>query len=165
MKKTHIILFIFIAFSLGASAQQYNQAIGIRGGYSSGFEYRVYTDDINSYKLLLSTRGRGLQLTGLKEFHQYGFFGFTEQLDFFFGLGLHAGYERWDVYHYSRDIRWREPRTALIAGLDGLCGVEYTFYEFPVSLGFEVKPFFDVWGQQAFNVRLFDFAFTLKYLF
>lgn len=163
--KQFLILTLFVISSSFSWAQGYNQSIGIRGGLSSGFEYRFYTDDINSYKILLSTRDRGLQLHALKEFHKYDLFDFSEQIVFYYGAGIHAGYESWDKVHYENNARWYSTKTAMLAGIDGLAGLEYVFYEIPLSLGLEVKPYFDVFGRDMFNLQLFDFAFTIKYLF
>jgi hypothetical protein len=165
MKKFSIISFILVLFCLSSNAQQFSKAIGIRGGISSGFEYRFYTDDINSYKLLLGQRDRGVQVTIMKEFHNYEVFDFSEQLVFIYGVGIHAGFERWHQKHNSANQIWYNSRTSYLAGLDGLAAIEYTFNEFPISVGFEVKPYFDVLGRKTLNVELFDFAFTLKYLF
>lgn len=163
MKRVIVFSLILILFGLNSNGQQFSKAIGIRGGLSSGFEYRFYTDDINSYKILLGQRDKGVQLTILKEFHKYEIFDFSEQLVFIYGLGIHAGFEHWNEDHYLG--RQYEPNTSLIAGLDGLAVVEYTFNKLPISAGFEVKPFFDVWGRRTLNIELFDFAFTIKYLF
>ena len=163
--KRFLLLIIFLIPGFFLCAQDFNQAIGIRGGLSSGFEYRFFSDDANSYKLLLSTRDRGLQLHALKEFHQYYLFDFSDQLVFFSGAGLHVGFESWDIIRYQHNTSWYETRNALLAGIDGLAGLEYIFYEAPISLGIEVKPYFDVFGRETFNIQLFDFAFTLKYLF
>jgi hypothetical protein len=163
--KRFLVLIIILLPALFSKAQGYNHAIGLRGGLSSGFEYRFYTDDENSYKLLLSTRDRGLQLHALREFHRFDLFDFTEQLVFFFGAGLHAGYQSWDVAHWNYNTLWYTTRTSLIAGLDGLAGLEYVFYEIPLSLGIEAKPYFDVFGRKTVKIQPFDFAFTVKYLF
>ncbi len=90
--KRFLILVLVLFAALISKAQGYQHAIGLRGGLSSGFEYRFYSDDENSYKLLLSARDRGLQLHALKEFHQYDLFDFSENLVFFYGFGIHAGY-------------------------------------------------------------------------
>ena len=163
--KKFLSLVILILIGFYAKSQGFSNAIGLRGGLSSGFEYRFYTDDTNSYKFLLSTRNSGIQFHGLKEFHRYELFDFTDQLVFFYGGGLHVGFESWDVVRYRDNIRWVDSRTSLIAGLDGLVGVEYIFYEAPVSVGLEAKPYFDVFGKNTFRVQPFDFAFTIKYLF
>lgn len=164
MKKIILLIILFLP-GLLAEAQGFRNAIGIRGGLSSGFEYRFYTDDSNSYKFLLSTRNHGVQLNALREFHRYDLFDFSHQLVLFYGAGLHAGFESWDELHFNNNNRWYDSRTAFIAGLDGLVGVEYVFYEVPVSVGLEVKPFFDVFGKNTFRVQPFDFGFTVKYLF
>lgn len=164
--KRFLILAIILLPAIVSNAQGYRQALGLRGGLSSGFEYRYYTYDESSYKLLLSTRDRGLQIHAMKEFHRYDLFDFSEQLVFFFGAGIHAGYQSWDVIHY-RDCktRWYSTRTAFIAGADGLAGLEYILYEIPVSLGIEVKPYLDLFGRDFAKLQPFDFAFTVKYLF
>ena len=164
MKRLLFLLFIFFTVNT-VFAQEFRQAVGIRAGWTAGFEYRVFTDDYNSFKFLLSSRERGLQLHAMKEFHRYDLFDFTDQLTFVFGGGLHAGYERWDVHFYNYNTSYYRTRTSLIAGIDGLAALEYTFYTVPVSLGFEVKPYFDLWGREIFELNLFDFAFTAKYLF
>lgn len=164
MKKFILLTILFLP-ALISEAQGYKQAIGIRGGVSSGFEYRLYSNDANSYKFLLSTRNSGVQLHAFKEFHQFDLFDFSEQLVFFYGVGVHVGFENWDEVHYQDNTRWYDSRTALLAGVDGLAGVEYIFYEVPVSVGLEVKPFFDVFGKNTFRIQPFDFAFTVKYLF
>lgn len=161
-----LILLVLCIFSAQfIFAQTFKNGIGIRAGWTPGFEYRLYTDDANSYKFLLGTREQGVQLHAFKEFHQYDLFQSTDRLVFFYGLGMHVGYERWDVEHYHDNMHWYKTRTAFLAGLDGLVGLEYIFYEVPLALGLEVKPYFDVLGQHMFSLQPFDFAFTVKYLF
>lgn len=164
MKKYILVLLMFILIK-PAFSQNYNQAAGIRGGLSPGFEYRFFTGDSESYKFLLSWRNNGLQLHALKEFHQYDLFDFSEQLVLIYGAGIHAGFESWNELRYSGNNSWSTTRTAPVAGIDGLAGLEYVFYEVPVSLGIEVKPYFELFGNPMFDVQLFDFAFTIKYLF
>ena len=160
--KKFLILTIILLSAIVSNAQGYRQALGLRGGLSSGFEYRYYTYDESSYKLLLSTRDRGLQLHAMKEFHRYDLFDFSEQLVFLFGAGIHAGFQTWNVTYcwdcYSTNV-------AFITGIDGLAGLEYVFYEIPVSLGIEVKPYLDLFGREIAKIQPFDFALTIKYLF
>lgn len=165
MKRFIIALMLFLAFQ-SAHAQGFTQSVGIRAGIiSPGFEYRLFTDDLNSYKLLLSSRDQGLQLHAMKEFHRYDLFSFSPQLVFVFGGGAHVGYQRWDERHYRPNFNWTETLTAVIAGIDGLAALEYVFYEVPISVGVEVKPYLDLFGRESFDTQLFDFAFTAKYLF
>jgi len=165
MRQIVLLLFILSQFVLYTNAQQFSQAVGIRGGLTSGLEYRFYTSDLNSYKILLSTRDRGAQVSVFKEFHRYEITNFSEQLVFIFGVGLHTGFERWHKRHSNGPYTWYEPRMSFLTGLDGLVALEYIFAELPVAAGIEGKPYFDVWGREGFRIRLFDFAFTVKYLF
>lgn len=163
--KRFFLLALFAISSQIISAQGYKQAAGIRAGWSSGLEYRYYTDDSNSYKFLLSGRNRGLQAHALKEFHEYDLFSFSDQLVFVYGFGVHAGYERWNEWYAAPGRSWYNMRSSFVIGGDGLAGVEYIFDEYPILAGFEVKPYFDLFGKNPFRVNFFDFAFTAKYLF
>lgn len=163
-----VIIGLFLLVALAGFSQDANQAVGIRGGHSSGFEYRVFTDDLNSYKVLLSTREDGLQLTGLKEFHQLDVFDIGEELSFVYGLGAHAGFESWYEERYRTTMPnefWEEKKTGIVVGLDALAGLEYTIPTLPLVVGLEAKPYFNLFGENFFNLRPFDFAFTLKYVF
>ncbi len=163
--KRFLTLSMLIIASTVVSAQGFNKAVGIRGGLSSGFEYRFYTNDTESYKLLLSTRDQGIQLHAFKEFHKYDLFDFAYQIVFYYGFGIHSGYESWDVVRYRNYTRYYDSRASIIAGLDGLAGLEYVFDVAPVSVGLDVKPYFDLLGREPFDLQLFDFGFTVKYLF
>lgn len=165
MKRILFLAVLIFAIS-EASAQGFKQAAGIRAGWlNPGIEYRYYTSEMHSLKALLSVRNRGVELHALTEFYQYDLFPFSYQLVFFYGAGIHAGFESWDEMITEPTRIYFETKSAFVTGLDGLIGVEYVFYEAPVKVGLEAKPFFDVFGRQGFDVRLLDFAFTVKYLF
>lgn len=164
MKRLFLVS-VLIIFSSHSFSQDFKQAVGIRAGYTGGVEYRIYTNDENSYKFLLGSRERGVIAHAIKEFHRYGLFTFTDQLNFVFGAGIHAGYERWDQLYYRFNSSYFATKTAFIAGLDGLAGLEYMFLEIPLSVGIEAKPYFDLFGREMFDLQLFDFAFTVKYHF
>ncbi|HEY3372521.1 MAG TPA: hypothetical protein VGK10_16825 [Prolixibacteraceae bacterium] len=165
----HIIISgILLCFALKGFTQSAEKAVGIRGGLSSGFEYRVFSGDQSSYKVLLSTRRHGLQLTGLKEFHVPDVFDIGEELSFVYGVGAHVGYESWhkdNYYSYYPYTMYRERITGPIAGLDALAALEYTIPAIPLVAGIEVKPYFNLFGENFFQLQPFDFAFTLKYTF
>ncbi|RIH64997.1 hypothetical protein D1164_10420 [Mariniphaga sediminis] len=159
-----IIVFFFVAGSV--FAQGYKQSAGIRASWASpGLEYRYYTGEQHSFRGLLAIRNRGLQLHALSEFYQYDLFSFSYQLVFFYGAGVHAGFESWDEISEVNEQRRAETRSAFLAGVDGVVGVEYLFYEAPVKLGIEVKPYLDFFGKNGFDVYLPDFALTVRYLF
>lgn len=158
------LVLLLVLPSLLATAQDFNKAIGLRGGLTSGFEYRFYTNETQSFKILLGTNS-GVRLHGLMEFHRHNLFLFTDQLTLYYGAGIHGGYENWDKKHVHNNTQWYENRTAFVMGFDGLAGIEYTFMETPLSVGMESKPYFDIFGRNMFNMEFFDLAFTVKYLF
>lgn len=164
MKQFLMITVLVISVHI-AAAQGYQHAVGVRAGWSAGVEYRYYTDDSNSYRFLLSGRNRGFQAHALKEYHKYDLFSASSQLIFVYGFGVHAGTERWNEWHSLPGQSWFDARSSFIIGGDGLAGIEYIFNELPVIAGFEVKPFFDLFGKNPFRVNFFDFALTARYLF
>lgn len=168
MKQTYLLIFLLFA-TLSGFAEEPRKAIGIRGGISSGFEYRVFSGELVSYKALVSARHRGLQFTGLKEFHMPDAFEFSHDLSFVYGFGAHVGFESWYVDEYAFEngyqYRYEDRRTGPIVGLDGLAALEYTIPTIPLVAGFEVKPYFNLLGKNFFQLQPFDFAFTVKYTF
>ena len=99
MKQIYALLILFL-LAIPVFSQGPEKAIGIRGGLSSGFEYRVFSSEQSSYKVLLSTRKQGLQVTGMKEFHVPYTFDFNEEVSFIYGFGAHVGFETWNVVRY-----------------------------------------------------------------
>jgi len=168
MKQIYFILGLLL-LSFSGFSEEPVKAVGIRGGLSSGFEYRVYSGDLISYKALLSFRKQGLQLTGMKEFHVADAFDIgEEELSFVYGFGAHVGFESWREYFYYDTVpqtSYSERHTGPIAGLDGLAAIEYTVKEIPFVFGIEAKPYFNLFGKNFFQLQPFDFAFTVKYTF
>jgi hypothetical protein len=160
-----LLIFLLLSVSVGVSAKDKSHALGLRGGISSGFEYRYYLGEQNSIKFLVSSRDRGFQLHGLYEIHAKGLFDFSNRLTFIYGGGIHAGYESWHRAYYIGHTRYTEPVSRPLAGLDFLAALEYPFIIFPFSIGLEVKPYVDFWGKNFVKVQPFDFAFTFKFHF
>ncbi len=161
-----VLLSMFVFLLNMSSAQGYNQAAGIRvSWHSPGIEYRYYTGDSNAFKSLVSFRDRGITLHGFAEFFKYDLFPFSHQLLFYYGFGAHVGFESWDEEYYREDVLRYDTKSAVLAGLDGLAGLEFVFEKIPVSAGIEIKPYFDVFGRDGFDIKVFDLALTVKYLF
>lgn len=165
MKRCLLILLFVISYTT-LVAQGFNQSVGIRAAWvSPGIEYRYYDTDQHSYRAMLTIRNGGLQVHGLTEFHRYDLFPVSYQLVFFYGAGVHAGFESWDDVSFEGNQRLSTVRNAFLAGVNGVVGLEYLFYEAPIKVGLEAKPFIDVFGRYGFDVILPDIAFTVKYLF
>jgi len=168
MRRIYFLSILLITTHIGFS-QSPKKAVGIRGGISSGFEYRVFSGELTSYKVLLSTRHDGLQLSGLKEFHTPEVFAFDEDFTFVYGFGAHVGFESWYTSRDGDDLldyyAYRTKKSGPVAGLDGLAAIEYTIPQIPLVIGIEAKPYFNLFGKNFFQLQPFDFAFTVKYTF
>lgn len=118
--KRILFLVVFFLTVTGVNAQGFKQAAGIRAGWiNPGIEYRYYTSETHSLRALLSVRDRGVQLHALSEFYQYDLFPFSYQLVFFYGAGVHFGFQSWDEINYEGNLRFDETRRSIVAGLDG----------------------------------------------
>jgi hypothetical protein len=166
--KTRIIRLLIIILILTpaiSEAQNYTRNAGIRCGQTSGFTYRQYMDEGNAYEGLLSFKKNGLQLTLLKEFVQPYLTGHIDNIYLLWGYGAHMGTNRtnsWEIF--SKRFYDLSSITPLF-GIDGYAGLEYRISEFPLVVGADFKPFFDLAGARFFSISIWDFAVTLKYNF
>ena len=141
MKKL-IILFFFSALTY---AQEYEQAIGVRAGYSGGLSYRRFINAWYGGEIIAQYNRNGFQLTGLIESQQAPFK--ADRLYLYYGGGLYAG--NWDDY--------------FALGITAIGGIEYVILNLPLSVSADWKPMLNLF--KNFAVDPFDFAFTLRYTF
>jgi hypothetical protein len=162
MIKSFLFFTAAILLSFMLSGQEYNRAVGIRGGVTSGVEYRQFFSNSKAGKILLGYRNRGLLIHGIYEVHRSDLFSSANQLSFVYGAGLHAGYQRWDKKRVIGQIVYMDVATGVVGGIDGLLALEYSLSVLPLTLGIEVKPFMDFGGEQGIEAIPWDFAFTVK---
>jgi hypothetical protein len=157
-----------VTSALTLAAQDYEGAVGLRGGVSSGITYKIVLNDERAFEGIFSFRRRGIQLTGLVLNHQPFLFKVSDKIFAYHGMGVHVGYYgRGRCRHntnsrhecdYSRDF-------SPSIGIDGMLGVEYRILKIPLILAVDYKPYIDVFGQQFFYSNFYDFAFAAKYTF
>jgi hypothetical protein len=162
MIKRFLFFIPAVLLSCMLSGQGYNRAVGIRGGFTSGVEYRQFFNQNHAGKILLGYRNRGLLIHGIFEVHRSDLFPSTDQLSFVYGAGIHAGYQRWDKKRIQGQIVYMDVATGWVGGIDGLMALEYSPDVLPLTLGIEVKPFMDFGGQHGIEAIPWDFAFTVK---
>jgi len=165
MKYITLVILLF-CITRGLS-QDYHSAIGLRGGYSSGISYKRCLNDEIAYEGIFTIKNLGIQVTGLKEFHQPLLWKQSDKLYFVYGYGGHLGFFNRYYYHrfmspFNRPIR--SNISYFVTGLDALLGIEYRFIRFPFLAGVEYKPFFHLFGPNYFNMYLADVAITFKYI-
>jgi len=123
-------------------AQPYNNAVGVRAGYSSGIMFRHFAGRESFLEGLALYNMHGFQFTALYgyEFSPYA----KKRLYYYGGAGLHAG-------------NWQE-EFALGAAVS--VGSEFAFRKAPVVLGLEWKPMINFF--RVFDAGIPDLAVTLR---
>lgn len=158
MKKTALILGFAALLSLSAAAQQYDKAIGIRGGLFNGVTYKQAISSNTYLEGIASFRWNGFMVTGLYEITQ-PIDSNAPGLDWYYGFGAHVGF-----YDANEDGPWDEGDfDGPMIGADGILGMEYTFGEVPVNLSLDWKPAINLFGYDGFwsdNVAL-----SIRYTF
>jgi hypothetical protein len=165
MKK--LLLPVLLAISISLSAQYTGRMAGIRGGITSGLTYRQYLEDNFSYEGLLSFRKDGMQFTLLRQINEKTLFDISDNLYMVYGYGAHAGFfydSKYRIFLYNY-VTYPERRFSPVVGIDGYGGLEYRFTAFPLVVGLDYKPFFEVSAYQFFKMSIWDMAFSVKYSF
>lgn len=136
-------------------AQDYRTALGLRLGSSTGITIKHFTKRGAALEGLLTTRWDGGMITGLYEVVGNAFD--EPNLSWYFGGGAHIGF--WDSHPYWLD----RGETRSVLGVDLILGLEYTFDEIPLNLGFDWKPAINLVGHQGFWAD--EFALSVRFAF
>lgn len=143
MKKILLTLTIALCLTVLVKAQDYNTAIGLRGGPFIGFTVKHFLNEKAALEGLVSTRWKGIEVTGLYEIHNQAFK--VERLNWYFGGGAHVGFYNGDY------TRWGTVGKGYVnAGIDGILGLEYNFSEIPLNLSLDWKPAYNIAGFSGF---------------
>jgi len=143
MKRIFTIMTFAVLFSALASAQDYNKAIGLRGGLYNGITFKQFLGGKAAIELLGATRWSGIGITGLYEIHNRAFD--VDRLNWYFGGGAHVG------FYNGNNTTWGDAGTSYVqVGLDLILGIEYNFTELPVNISLDWKPALDVVGYSGF---------------
>lgn len=140
MKKFFFVPVLFLMLNVNsANSQEYIDAIGIRGGLDIGLNYKHFLTDTKSFEGILSTRYRGIKLTGLYEIQATAFD--QKGLYWYYGGGAHLGY-----YQKYDGSKISENENTTVLGIDGILGLEYTIYDIPLSISLDWKPALNITG-------------------
>ncbi len=158
MKKTGLIL-VFVTLISGMSmAQNYDNAIGIRGGLFNGLTYKTALSSNAYFEGIFSTRWEGFMVTGLYEIAK-PLDANAPGLNWYYGFGAHVGF-----FDADNDGPWDEGDfDGPIIGADGILGIEYTFAEVPINLSLDWKPAINLFGYDEFWAD--NAAFAIRYTF
>ena len=161
-------LFIIISFiSISSFGQNYMQAIGVRGGTTSGITYRQKMDENKAYEGILTIRDRGMIVTALRTKCTPRSKDYSDNLFFCVGYGIHGGFEYTNRYRFMvfGELIYPTKKMTPLLGVDGYLGMEYRIKELPFIFGLDYKPYIEFSTRQFFNMNIGDVAFAVKYRF
>ena len=162
MRKVYFSLFLISVFT-ACYAQDYYQAVGLRGGVTSGITYKKFLNEMKAMEAILSFKRGGVQLTAVREYHDLTLYKFSDNFYLMKGYGGHVGfyYDEPRSFLKFRFFDENERMFAPVIGLDAYVGLEYRPDQLPVVLGIDYKPFFE-FSFVPFSLNLWDTAFYIK---
>ena len=157
MKTFHFLLAASMAVSLitkttnaqsnreKTATTDYNTAIGLRAGQTSGMTIKHFFNDENAFEGIIGVWPYALGITGLYEVHKPAFD--TEGMKWYYGGGGHATFGTNRIYYVYRNgdryyYRYSSGNTGL--GLDGILGLEYKIKPIPFAVSLDIKPFMEI---------------------
>lgn len=164
-----IILFLIILSGTLAQSQEVRSSLGLRGGGTSGISFKYIDADDTGFELIAGWREGGFRLTGLLQRYKPVATQKVPNLYLVTGIGGHAGYVRYDAcnayygdynYYYSYYTQ-----TKPVIGIDAMAAAEYHFESIPLQLSIDYKPYMEFFGQKTFRLDLWDFGFSIRYMF
>jgi hypothetical protein len=169
VKMKQALILLMLTITLASFGQDRRNAVGLRGGATWGITYDYIHNESSGFMGMVSFREKGMQVTGLLKFYRPAFERLTDRFWWYFGVGAHVGYHKWEefyYYYYSHYYYYREvTKYAPVMGLDGLIGIEFRMDILPITVGIEYMPYFELLGKDYFKMHFFDFGFALKYTF
>lgn len=141
--RTYVVL-IFIWMAAALNAQPYENAVGIRAGYSSGLHFKHITDDDLVIEGSALYNRHGFQFNGLLAYQLSPYD--KKKLYYYAGGGVFAG--NWDE------------ETSIGAAL--AVGSEYVFRQVPLTIGLEWKPMLSAYRSFAYAIP--DIGITVRFV-
>ncbi len=143
MKRIVLTITALLMLTAFTNAQDYNTAIGLRGGLYNGFTIKHFIGEKAALEGIAETRWRGFNVTGLYEIHNQAFD--VEGLNWYWGVGAHLGF--WD----GTDVTWIDDNNAYtLIGVDGIIGMEFNFPTVPINVSVDYKPAMNLIGYTGF---------------
>lgn len=145
MKKNILILTASLLLSGFAFNQNYNTALGFKGGFPGfgAFNVKHFLGGQGAIEGSIGGGRNHLWLQGLYEWNNDIQSGFS----WYYGVGADLGF--WtNHYHYEyRDKHY----DGAYGGIDGVIGIEYTFEKIPLNLAVDAVPNIRVFPYVGFN--------------
>lgn len=149
MKKLVIILSVVTFLCVTrVNAQDYNWAIGVRGGVTTtGLTVKYNIDPANSIEGMIDFT-RGVNIYAL---YERNIPVISEGFNFYYGGGANIG--SWSKHDHNK----------FTMGIDGIVGLEYKIRSIPLAFSVDYKPCLNFIGYTGF--RATDFGLSVKVAF
>ncbi len=146
MKK--LFLVTIIAFiTVGIANAQYNFAIGLRSGGTSGLTLKK-NNGPSAIEGIIGFWHNGLTLTALWEQNREAFN--TSGLNWYYGVGGHVASYGDDFDRHGGPSWYNHPyavdKSTFGIGVDGIVGMEYKISNVPIALSIDFKPYIEILG-------------------
>lgn len=156
MKKFPATVFLLILPLFTMPAQDYETGLGVKIGMSPGISAKHFITTNGALEGIATVRHRGANFTALGEFHLPVFD--TDGMSLYYGGGLHAGV--WDT-GLARNQGTSGRRFNM--GIDGIIGLEHTFFYAPIAIGLDWKPYINLIRDRRLIID--ELSFTIKFIF
>lgn len=144
-----MVALLLTAFTYVSSAQIYQTAVGIRGGFSNGITGKHFISDHSALEGILSLRNNGWMVTALYQEYNPAFD--VNNLYWYYGGGAHVGYwQKYQSNHFG-------------LGIDAIIGLEYVFNPIPLNVSLDYKPMFNLYNLPRFMAD--EVAISIRYTF
>lgn len=144
MKKIIVIVAVLLVTS-GIANAQYNFAIGLRSGGTSGLTLKK-NYGASAIEGIIGFWHDGLSLTALWEKNQMAFN--EPGLNWVYGVGGHIAVYGNDFDGHSGPSWYNHPHDVddgdLGLGIDGTVGLEYKIPQAPIAFGIDFKPYLEI---------------------
>lgn len=156
MRIAYIFLTLLLAATgLAAQAQDYKNAVKVKGFAPMGVSYKHLTGFENGYELVYQTFDNGQSVTGLRVFQKPAMPKNTDRLFFCYGYGAHnsfyRSYQRRNPFRLFEEVPKRK-HSYVAVGFDGYLGLEYRMLRNPLVFSIDMIPYFEYFGPNYFKV-------------
>lgn len=146
--KKFLMMAALLVTTLAVSAQDYNWAVGVRGGALSGLTAKKNLGD-NAMEAGLSLSAHTMNVDATYQWQQPII---ADGFHLYYGVGAYAG-----LYTF-------ENVGELILGAEGVVGLEYRIPGAPIAFSLDYRPTFNILGGFGYS-NFYNFGLGVKFYF
>jgi len=149
-------------------AQDYKQAIKLKGLSPWGISYKILTGFENGYEVSYLNLHNAISATALRIFQEPLAPKLSSKWFLCYGFGAHASlYNSYTTYNpYTPfDKPQHYDKTYVAMGADGYVGIEYRFLKHPFIVSADFVPNFEFFGPNYFKVNMNNLCGGIAYVF